>query len=100
MKTLSKSRLVRAIAWAFVPAAIVLAGCGGYLTVDGYDAAYVDVPPPGIEVYPRYAVGDGYVYDVNGAYYHQHGERWVRYRSAPREVVRGREVRGPAERQR
>ena len=95
MKTPFKSRLARVIALASVPAA-ALVGCGGYLTVDGYDAAYVDVPPPGIEVYPRYAVGDGYVYDVDGAYYHQHGQRWVRYRNAPREVVRGRQERGRA----
>jgi hypothetical protein len=67
------------------------AGCAAHFeAVDGYDATYVDAPPPNIEVYPRYEVADGYVYEVNGRYYHRHGDRWVVYRSAPREVSRQR----------
>jgi hypothetical protein len=74
--------------------ALALMGCGGFVTVDGYDAAYVDTPPPG-EAYPRYAFQDGYVYDVNGRYYHNHGGRWVAYRNPPPEVAHARaEVRG------
>ncbi len=72
----------RLLAWAFVPA-LALVGCGGFVTVDGYDAAYVDAPPVGIEAYPSYEFGDGVVYDVHGRYYHNHGGRWVAYRSPP-----------------
>jgi hypothetical protein len=88
VKTLFLSHRARVVAWAFVPA-LALAGCGGYLTVDGYDAAYVDAPPD-VEAYPSYAFQDGYVYDVNGRYYHNHGGRWVAYREAPPEVARER----------
>ena len=96
----SPSRRGRVIAWALAPA-VALAGCGGFITVDGYEAAYVDAPPPGIEAYPRYEFRDGYLYDVNGRYYHQHGGRWANYRSAPPEVAPGRaQGRGMAEMQR
>jgi hypothetical protein len=64
-------------------------GCvAHYATVDGYDAEYVGAPPANIEVYPRYQMADGYVYEVNGRYYHRHGDRWVVYRHAPPEVLR------------
>ncbi len=63
-------------------------------SVDGYDAEYVDTPPVNVELYPRYEVADGYVYEVNGRYYHRHGTRWVRYHSPPRPELR----RGNAER--
>lgn len=86
------------LGWAF---ALALSACGGYVTVDGYQGAYVDDPPPGIYGYPRYAFRDGYVYDVNGRYYHRHNGRWVTYRSEPAEVARARaNERGRAERQR
>jgi hypothetical protein len=88
VKTLSPSRRARILAWAFAPA-LALVGCGGYLAVDGYDAAYVDAPVD-VEAYPSYAFNDGYVYDVDGRYYHNHGGRWVAYRSEPPEVARER----------
>jgi hypothetical protein len=72
----------RLLAWAFAPA-LALVGCGGgFVAVDGYDAAYVDAPV-GIEAYPAYEFNDGVVYDVNGRWYHNHGGRWVSYRSPP-----------------
>ncbi|HEX3343120.1 MAG TPA: hypothetical protein VHS09_01055 [Polyangiaceae bacterium] len=70
------------LAFAFT-AGLVLAGCGGgFVAVDGYDAAYVDAPV-GIEAYPSYEFNDGVVYDVHGRYYHNHGGRWVAYRNPP-----------------
>ena len=66
-------------------------GCAAhYATVDGYDAAYVEYAPPYIEAYPRYRFHDGYVYDVHGRYYHEHGRRWVEYREMPHELREGR----------
>jgi hypothetical protein len=85
-------------------AVALAAGCAGYASVDGYDAAYIDNPPAGIEYYPRYAFHDGYVYDVRGHYYHQHDGRWVVYRNAPVEIAHAHPVvhddRGRMERQR
>jgi len=71
--------------------------CGAYVTADGYDAVYVDAPI-GIEAYPRYAWGDGYVYDVDGRYYHRHEGRWVEFRHAPPAVARARAERLDRER--
>ena len=74
------------IAAAFAPAVLLvgLVGCGGgFVAVDGYDGTYVDAPPVGIEGYPSYEFNDGVIYDVNGRYYHNHGGRWVSYRSPP-----------------
>jgi hypothetical protein len=68
--------------------ASVGACAAGYESVDGYDAVYISGAPVGIEAYPRYRFRGGYVYDVHGRYYHQHGARWVRYRTLPREAVR------------
>lgn len=65
-------------------------GCAGYATVDGYDAAYVEAPPPAVVAYPTYRVRDGYVYESGGRYYHQHQGRWVTYRRLPHEAVRVR----------
>jgi hypothetical protein len=74
----------RAARLACIVASVALsAACVGYATVDGWDAAYVSAPPPGIYGYPRYPFHDGYVYDVGGHYYHQHNGRWVAYRSRP-----------------
>lgn len=69
---------------------LLAAGCAGYATVDGYDATYVEPPPPEVVVYPTYRVADGYVYEGRGHYYHMHGGRWVTYRRLPREAVRVR----------
>ncbi len=90
------------------PAAVLgvalAAGCAGYASIDGYDAAYVTSAPVGIEAYPRYRWDDGYVYDVDGRYYHEHRGRWVQFRRPPASVERERrerfEDRGRAERQR
>jgi hypothetical protein len=79
-------------------------GCAGYAEVDGYQAAYVDNPPTYIEYYPRYPFDDGYVYEVDGRYYHRHHGHWAVYRSPPPEIryVRPevRIERGRAEHQR
>ncbi len=62
-------------------------GCAAHFeTVDGEDAVYVDAAPTNIEVYPHYAFQDGYVYDVNGRWYHRHGNRWVVYRERPHAI--------------
>ena len=47
-------------------------GCAGYAQVDGYDADYVDAPPPEVVAAPTYRVNDGYIYVAHGRYYHQH----------------------------
>jgi hypothetical protein len=71
-------------------------GCAGYATVDGYDGAYVDPPPPAVVVSPSYRFHHGYIYEGNGHYYHQHEGRWVAFRRLPPEAVRVR-VAGHAE---
>src|SRR5262245_32518041 len=74
--------------------ALPLVACGGWVTVDGYDAAYVDVAPVNIEASPHYTYEGGEVYVVNGAYYHRGGDgRWVRFRSRPRETAARVDVR-------
>ncbi|HTB75898.1 MAG TPA: hypothetical protein VK762_21765 [Polyangiaceae bacterium] len=75
------------IAALVLPASFAL-GCAGYATVDGYDAEYVDPPPPAVVETPSYRVSDGYIYEANGHYYHQHAGRWVTYRRLPHEAVR------------
>jgi len=66
----------------------LVAACGGWITVDGYDAAYVDVVPANIESYPHYTYDGGEVYVVDGRYYHRGGDgRWVRFRTRPREAA-------------
>ena len=51
------------IAALVLPACFAL-GCAGYATVDGYDAEYVDPPPPAVVEAPAYRVNDGYIYVV------------------------------------
>ena len=75
------------IAAIVLPACLAL-GCAGYATVDGYDAVYVDPPPPAVIEAPTYRVNDGYIYVANGRYYHRHAGRWVTYRQLPRAAVR------------
>jgi hypothetical protein len=79
--------------------ALALVGCGGYVDVDGYDAAYASAPV-GIESYPHYSYNGADVYDVDGHYYRQHEGRWVTYHRVPAEVSRWHDDRGRAERQR
>ena len=64
---------------------LLAAGCAGYITVDGYEAAYVDAPAD-YQRYPRYEHNGVAVYEVNGRYYRQYGGRWVAYRERPREL--------------
>ena len=53
-------------------------------TVDGTDNIEERVlPPVGYQCYPRYFVGDGYVYDVHGHYYKEHNGDWRILRSVP-----------------
>lgn len=81
------SRLAPVACALALPAFFAL-GCAGYATVDGYDATYVDPPPPAVVVAPSYRVRDGYVYEAQGRYYHMHSGRWVTYRRLPHEAVR------------
>ena len=77
-----------------VLAAPLVAACGAWVTVDGQDAAYVDVAPANVEAYPHYTYEGGEVYVVNGQYYHRGGDgRWVRFRSRPREAAARVQVR-------
>jgi hypothetical protein len=92
------SRLGSSLAAVLLPATLVV-GCAGYATVDGYDATYVDPPPPAVVAYPTYRVRDGYVYEGNNRYYHMHAGHWVAYRRLPHEAVRVN-VEGRAQRQR
>ena len=85
-----RSRPLVTVVCALALPAFFALGCAGYATVDGYDATYVDAPPPAVVSYPAYRVSDGYVYEGDGRYYHQHGGRWVTYRHLPREAVRVR----------
>ena len=82
-------RMVPRLVAQVLPACLGL-GCAGYATVDGYDAAYVEPPPPAVVVEPTYRFRDGYLYEANGRYYHQHYGRWVTYRHLPHEAVRVR----------
>jgi hypothetical protein len=81
------SRLASCLAVVLLPASLAV-GCAGYATVDGYDATYVEPPPPAVVAYPTYRVRDGYVYEGNNRYYHMHAGRWVAYRQLPHEAVR------------
>ena len=71
------------------------AGCTGYVTTPNGSAdvttttgaeVYDDTPPVNIETYPRYEYRGGYVYNVNGRYYHRNGNRWMRYNERPRDL--------------
>ena len=84
--TASLTQIAALVSFA-LPACFAL-GCAGYATVDGYDAEYVDPPPPAVVETPTYRVNDGYIYEANGRYYHQHAGRWVTYRTLPRAAVR------------
>lgn len=75
-----------------VPVLALAAGCTGYVTTPNGSAdvtttgaeIYDDTPPVNIETYPRYEYNGGYVYNVNGRYYHRNGNRWMRYNERPR----------------
>jgi hypothetical protein len=70
-----------------LPSVAIGGGCEAHFaTVDGYEAEYADAPA-NIDAYPHYAFQDGYIYDVNGRWYHRHENRWVVYRQPPREVA-------------
>jgi hypothetical protein len=68
-----------------VPLAIFAAACAASLTVDGYDAVYIDRPAD-IERYPHYAYRGAVVYEVGGRYYREHNGRWIVYRERPRDL--------------
>jgi hypothetical protein len=83
----SFSRIALGMAALALPAGLAV-GCAGYAQVDGYDADYVDAPPPEVVAAPTYRVNDGYIYVANGRYYHQHSGRWVTYHRLPPAAVR------------
>src|ERR1700722_8355596 len=60
----SLSRIALGMAALALPAGLA-AGCAGYAQVDGYDADYVDAPPPEVVAAPTYRVNDGYIYVAN-----------------------------------
>lgn len=55
----------------------------GNVNVDGTEMQAPVLPPVGYRCYPRYFVGDGYVYDVDGHYYKEHNGDWSVLRSPP-----------------
>jgi hypothetical protein len=78
-----------------VPVLALAAGCTGtFTTPNGGVGATVttgaevvdDTPPVNVETYPRYEYNGGYVYNVNGRYYHRNGSRWMRYNERPRNL--------------
>jgi hypothetical protein len=77
-----------------VPVLALAAGCTGYVATPNGSAevtttgaeVYDDTPPVNIETYPRYEYNGGYVYNVNGRYYHRNGNRWMRYNERPRNL--------------
>ena len=68
-----------------VPLAMFAAACAASLSVDGYEASYVERPAE-IERYPHYAYRGTTVYEINGRYYREHEGRWVVYRERPRDL--------------
>lgn len=75
-------------AWLFLFAAPLLLftpGCA--VTIDGYDADYVE-QPAFIERYPRINYRGATVYEINGRYYRRYGHRWVVYRRNPSDLRR------------
>jgi hypothetical protein len=71
--------------WIAGALSLLAVGCAGTLMVDGYEAAYVDVPA-GYDRYPRYEHHGAPVYEISGRYYRQYNNRWVVYRERPRDL--------------
>jgi hypothetical protein len=62
--------------------------CAATLTVDGYEATWVD--RPAVDRGHRWVYHGATVYEVDGRYYREHEGRWVVYRERPRELVEER----------
>ena len=76
--------VLRSLACAMV---IFSAGCAATVTVDGYEARYVDAPVE-YHRYPRYEYRGATVYEIDGRYYREYNRRWVVYHERPRELRR------------
>ncbi len=85
---MNKISIAARVAAVVVPA-LVAVGCGAeYTTADGYEASYVEAPPPALVASPTYRFGGGYIYEGNGHYYHPYNGRWVAYRHLPHDATR------------
>jgi hypothetical protein len=83
--------MMRNVTMALVALATACTSSGyssGYdnVTVDGTQSQEHQLPPVGYECYPRYRTRDGYVYNVNGVYYHERNGNWSILRSTPKQV--------------
>ena len=78
------------------PFALCLAACAGWFNLDGFEASYTDVPA-GYESHPHYTRRGVAVYEVDGRYYQQHGNRWVVYRNRPSDLAEERAAAHAAE---
>lgn len=72
---------------AVAPVLVSIAGCGGWLNVEGLDAEEV-APPPAIESGTRYTYHNNVVvYEGSDhQYYRQYNGKWVRYRERPKDL--------------
>jgi hypothetical protein len=106
VNVINEVRLVRGKALLLGCAATVLAaGCASrvysepgqvYPPVSDDAVVYVNAVPTNIELYPHYAYGDGYAYDVDGRWYQRGPRGWGYYRREPLELQRMRVQRAPA----
>ena len=85
-----------AIALFLAPFALCLAACAGWFTLDGGEVSYTEVPA-GYESHPHFTRHGVAVYEVDGRYYQQHGNRWVVYRSRPGDLQEERAAAHAAE---
>jgi len=106
VNVINEVRLVRGKALLLGCAATVLAaGCASrvysepgqvYPPASDDAVVYVNAVPTNIELYPHYAYGDGYAYDVDGRWYQRGPRGWGYYRREPLELQRMRVQRAPA----
>ena len=76
----------RALLLFVAPLLISIAGCGAWLTVDGFEAERVQAPAD-IERGTRYSYHGTTVYEgADHRYYRQHEGGWVRYRERPHDL--------------
>ena len=75
---------------AIVPALMLaLSACAAWFNVDGFDLRYVDNAPV-IEGHRRFMHRGVAVYEIDGHYFRQHGNRWAEYRERPADLVEAR----------
>ncbi len=82
----------RSYGWASALALAVITGLSGCVAhtrgeiVYGYEAEYVEAPPPRIEYYPRAVYRGQPAYWVDGRWYYRDRSRWLTFRDEPAEL--------------